>query len=114
MERDIAPFTDKEHDRWWRVVDYLRDEQPPTDQKGVRIPVKVWRVPYRRDYGSCVLLPDQRFLIRIAKRLAYSDAVYALAEEWAHAGVWFDQDNLKHGDAWGLAYAQVLAATQEA
>lgn len=50
--------------------------------------------------------------IRIADRLEFDAAVYALLEEWAHAMSW-PRSGPDHTDHWGVNYAKCIRAFEK-
>jgi len=77
-------------------------------------PVSIRRLKMVDD-GDCTRL-DDRFLIRINKRLNECEAIDTLMHEWAHARAWshlhdaMDTEEFikkSHDAAWGVAYSEV-------
>ena len=67
--------------------------------------VRVWRVPYTVSQGSA-LKRDNDFLIKVAKRLDFDTAVFALYEEWAHCLTYDTHPD--HSDSWARAHGRIL------
>jgi len=82
--------------------------------------VSVRRILFNHHFGYCKYKPSTRkgiedkFLIRIDKRLSTQWAIRILVHEWAHAMVWFSPAaEGKEGDhhaEWGVAYARCYRA----
>lgn len=89
--------------RWRETIEWLQDEFP------VPWRVHVWRVPYRKQFGSATHNGEEAW-IRIARRLDLSEATYALFEEWAHLREW--QDHHDHGPAWAAEYGEIIRAAE--
>ena len=79
-----------------------------------RLPVRVRRMKLDLD-GYCEKRED-KFLIRINRKLKETEAVDVLLHEWAHAIAWtssFDRLSYErfcetmHGPEWGVAYSKV-------
>ena len=96
-------MTDVELAAFRERVEWLRDEFP------AELPVHVHRVPFAKRLGDATK-HDGHFLIRVAKRLPFSEAVYALFEEFAHCLEWDDTHD--HGPAWAAAYGEIIRADE--
>lgn len=96
-------WTDKQRERWQGWIEWLHDEFP------VSYRVHVWRVPYRKLFGSATHNGEEAW-IKIAKRLTFAESLYALYEEWAHLREWHDED--EHGPAWAAEYGEIIRAAE--
>lgn len=95
-------WTERERQRWQEIVDLLDEEFPPGGT------VRIWWWNWKEQSGDANEYPRGGWLIRIARRLDFSDAVYALAEEWAHLLTWHFKNEDDHGSSWGEAYSTIL------
>jgi len=89
--------------RWQQLIQYLKDELP------LPLPVHVRLVPLVHHFGYAEK-DGKSFLIRISTYQEWGQALYTLAEEWAHCmrgmgGRSYDED---HDALWGLAFSTAL------
>jgi hypothetical protein len=84
---------------WRELVERLDDELPASK------PVRVRRTRVAGCHGHCI---DEGayYQIEISSRRHYTDAIYDLCEEWAHAiaGI-TGREQRDHSIVWGLAYS---------
>jgi len=96
-------WTARELRAWQGLLEHLREELPPEK------PVRVWRTKRAplRYYGT-VADHSTHHHVEIARRLDFSQAVYALEEEWSHCLSGYTGDEpTDHGMEWGLAMSAV-------
>jgi len=93
---------------YYKVIKLLKREMPP------KLPVRVRRIKLSEE-GYCEKSND-KYLIRINKKLKESEAIDVLLHEWGHALSWkasYDKLSYErfcetiHGPEWGVAYAKV-------
>ena len=90
--------------RWWTTVRLLRLLLPPNDERKVR--VRLDKSVPDDCLGDCIQRSDH-YLIRIHPDLFRRNrgvAYLVLAHEWAHARAW--NDEIDHGDKWGMEMAR--------
>ncbi len=81
------------------------------------LPVRILRPKLSSDHAGWCSLRDatktlpNRFQIEICKTVSHGTAIFVLIHEWAHALSW-DEDR-RHGDRWGKAYARCWRAVFE-
>lgn len=90
----------------WRQ--YLRHVRGVMREKcGLTERVRVWRVDYRDWYGTTRKRDRRTFVVKIAKRLDFSDAMWTLFHELGHVLSW-GMEPESHGSAFGVAEAAMI------
>ena len=97
------PMTDK---IVWR--EYLRHvREVLRDRHGVKEQVRVWRVDYRSLYGTTRKRDRRTFVVKIANRLDFSDAMWTLFHELGHVLSW-GLEKEQHGAVFGMSEAAMI------
>jgi hypothetical protein len=88
-----------EYENFYDLLKYLK--------KILDVPISVKRVnmPQGID-GDCQLMKNNKFLIRIEKKLPEYYAIDVLLHEIPHCLSW-NHDKDDHGPSWGIAYSKV-------
>jgi len=101
-----ASWTPNDERKWRDFIDHAVDFLE--DNCGVREKVRVWRTEYARQFGWTNLVRGE-FIVKVARRLDYSDAVWTLIHELAHVASWrLDHSQTGHGPMWGLAESAMV------
>lgn len=99
---------------WWRdalrqATEVLREKYPPRrNGKMLKVRVSVRRLANK--LGLCTE-GQGGVSICIDHRANWTEALYVLSEEWAHAVVGPEEG---HSVAWGRCYAQIIQTFEEA